>query len=336
MKNRLIIKGFVLGTLLLLAGVNNIIGLGNPQVLHEEIINVFWDDWDHDHDSEGDADSDADEIGGYAKAFAEGDDVWAWIEHSKDWVCPCNVPSECKPTITIIYHYFVNLNMDKGMDVNRAILEFTTFVNDNVHIKKEIDLKNSELKISEERNYGYTFEMNNLVKGETYTIGCKAYVHTYAWGWPISGHSKLRIDHEANYFDSYIKILWNNRAPEKPSISGTKQGKVGTSYKYTAKTTDADNDPIKYKFEWGDGEESKWLGPYNSGQECQESHTWKWPGDFTIRVKAKDNYDVEGEESTYRVHMPRSKSFNYNFKFLELLLERFPNMFPIIRYILGL
>ena len=60
-------------------------------------------------------------------------------------------------------------------------------------------------------------------------------------------------------------------------------------------------------------------------------------GDFEIKVKAKDNNDYESEWSDpLPVSMPKNKPFNFNFPLLSWLLERFPNAFPILRYLLGL
>ncbi len=66
----------------------------------------------------------------------------------------------------------------------------------------------------------------------------------------------------------------NNRPnkPEKPE--GTTSGTTGNEYTYTTSTTDADGDQIYYMFDWGDGNYSDWLGPYNSGDTCEATHTW--------------------------------------------------------------
>jgi hypothetical protein len=45
---------------------------------------------------------------------------------------------------------------------------------------------------------------------------------------------------------------------------------------------------------WGDGNTTDWLGPYESGEEIIVSHAWKTVGKYTILVKAKNIY---GEES---------------------------------------
>jgi len=59
-------------------------------------------------------------------------------------------------------------------------------------------------------------------------------------------------------------------------------------YNYTSSTTDPDGDQIYYMFYWGDGSNSGWLGPYNSGATGTGSHTWKALGNYTVQVKARD------------------------------------------------
>jgi hypothetical protein len=54
------------------------------------------------------------------------------------------------------------------------------------------------------------------------------------------------------------------------------------------KTTDPENDPILYLFDWGDGTMSEWLGPYQSNQEVQVSHSYAELVEYQVRVRARD------------------------------------------------
>jgi len=79
--------------------------------------------------------------------------------------------------------------------------------------------------------------------------------------------------------------------PDTPS--GITQGEPAVEYDFSASTTDPEGDDIFYLFDWGDGSDSGWLGPYNSGDVCIASHTWDNPGIYYAKVKAKDAYDNE-------------------------------------------
>jgi hypothetical protein len=83
-----------------------------------------------------------------------------------------------------------------------------------------------------------------------------------------------------------------NCPPLTPNTpSGITQGAPEIGYDYQSHTTDPDGDNIFYLFYWGEGTDSLWLGPYNSGDTCTVSHTWMNPGIYHVKVKAKDSYD---------------------------------------------
>jgi len=88
--------------------------------------------------------------------------------------------------------------------------------------------------------------------------------------------------------------IYGNLPPFIPSQpSGPISGNTGTSYNYSANTTDPDNDNIYYWFNWDDGNNSGWVGPYTSGSTATASHTWSSPGTYQVKVKAKDTYGAE-------------------------------------------
>jgi hypothetical protein len=124
-----------------------------------------------------------------------------------------------------------------------------------------------------------------------------------------------------------------NVPPNKPSKpSGSAKGKINIEYTYTSSTADVNGDQIYYWFDWGDGANSGWIGPYASGATASAKHKWSVKGTYQIKVKAKDIYGAESNWSDpLPVSMPRTISFNS--LFLKLL-ERFPHAFPILRKLL--
>ena len=113
--------------------------------------------------------------------------------------------------------------------------------------------------------------------------------------------------------------------PSKPS--GQTSGKNGEEYTYSTSTTDPQGEQVFYWWDWGDGSNSGWLGPFESGDTAEASHTWENRGDYSIKVKAKDINDFESEWSDpLPISMPRNKPYT-NPLFLrirEWLTERFP------------
>ena len=131
---------------------------------------------------------------------------------------------------------------------------------------------------------------------------------------------------------TFAWIQETNNPPDKPTINGPTNGNTGTSYDYVFSATELDGSALYLYIEWGDNSNTQWLGPYSSGEEVTKSHTWSSSGTFTIRCKAKDPYDEEGPWETLTVTMPRSKLLTS--PLFMRLLERFPNAFPILRYLL--
>jgi hypothetical protein len=133
----------------------------------------------------------------------------------------------------------------------------------------------------------------------------------------------------------YENTFFLNQAPEAPAMpNGPTSGKPNQELTFTADTTDPDDDQIWYMWRWGDGSYSDWIGPYNSGDSVEGSHSWSDTSNYQVRVRAKDSMDQETDWSEpLLVSIQKSKLMNT--WFLNLL-ERVPNSFPIIRTILGL
>ena len=131
----------------------------------------------------------------------------------------------------------------------------------------------------------------------------------------------------------YALQMVNNQPPSTPAINGTSSGKVKQNFKYTLVSTDPEGNNISYYVDWGDGTNTGWIGPYASGHEINVGHTWTKKGTYTIKVKAMDNYSAESGWGTLSVTMPLSYEPPH-FRFFEWLLDRFPNAFPILRYLL--
>jgi hypothetical protein len=106
-----------------------------------------------------------------------------------------------------------------------------------------------------------------------------------------------------NYNASSEGPVWNfrtrfNNPPEIPEIpSGPSNGSIGIEYSFSTSTIDLDNDQVFYKWDWGDGNFSDWLGPYIQGTESIANYKWGNSGEFFIRVKAKDIVNAESNWS---------------------------------------
>jgi hypothetical protein len=86
--------------------------------------------------------------------------------------------------------------------------------------------------------------------------------------------------------------------PTKPLIEGPSEGRTYIEYDFTFLSTDPEGKQLFYFIEWGDGNNSGWIGPYSSGETITESHTWEDIGYFEIIAKARDIDNAESAWST--------------------------------------
>jgi hypothetical protein len=125
-----------------------------------------------------------------------------------------------------------------------------------------------------------------------------------------------------------------NVPPNKPNKpSGETNGKINTPYTYSTSTTDPNGDQVYYMWDWGDGMQSSWLGPYNSGVTINTTHTWTIKGSYSIKVKAKDTFGAESPWSDpFPITMPLDL-VSGNTSLLKQLNQS-PNVFPLLRQLL--
>jgi hypothetical protein len=102
--------------------------------------------------------------------------------------------------------------------------------------------------------------------------------------------------------DSSVKIWRDEPNPNLPPVtpaapSGPATGEIFAEYSFSVTVpTDPEGTQIKLKWEWGDGTQSEWLGPYNSGISASAQYIWENAGTYGVRVKAQD---MDGKESSW-------------------------------------
>jgi hypothetical protein len=126
---------------------------------------------------------------------------------------------------------------------------------------------------------------------------------------------------------------FQNQRPINPLLTGPTTGKPHHMYNYSINATDPEGESLFYWFEWGDGTITSWQGPYESGKMCNTSIYWNKKGTYTINAKAADVYGGDSDWVTLDVTMPLVYEPPH-FRFFNWLLERFPDAFPILRFLL--
>ncbi|KAA0005256.1 MAG: hypothetical protein FE039_02025 [Thermoplasmata archaeon] len=126
------------------------------------------------------------------------------------------------------------------------------------------------------------------------------YFHYWATVGGIIVEDEYNASTNATINDDGVILAYftRNKPPDKPyRPDGVVYGGVNTEYTYTSSTVDPDDDMVYYLFDWGDGTYSKWLGPYQSGETVTATHSWTGARAYEIKVKAKDQHNLESEWS---------------------------------------
>lgn len=140
--------------------------------------------------------------------------------------------------------------------------------------------------------------------------------------------------------DPTLVIGEKSNPPAKPTTpSGPASGKMGTAYTYTSSATDPDGDQVYLMFNWGDNTTSGWVGPYASGATGSATKTWTTQGTYQVKVLAKDTHGkISVWSDPLPVQMPLTNGYLPDqplLHFLQWLLARFPNAFPLLHDLLG-
>ena len=161
----------------------------------------------------------------------------------------------------------------------------------------------------------------------------------------IGSSSTKMIDEGYVLFVGYIHAFGpidSNGSPGPPSITGATNGNARREYYYRFSAIDPDKNPVSFYVDWGDGTITDWSGGGEGNYKMDEcasgetvfiKHVYLIRGTYTIKAKARDGFGGESDWGTLEVSMPKNKAISTPFaRFLESL----PNMFPLLRHILGL
>jgi rhodanese-related sulfurtransferase len=187
--------------------------------------------------------------------------------------------------------------------------------------------------------YGWDWDGDDIVNDWTnYYPSATSVNITHSW--TVAGTYTVKVIAEDNVgdqsdFSSALTLtIVVNIPPDTPDIIGPANGKAGDDCEYRFVTTDPNEDDVSYYVEWGDESVEDWSEPYESDENFTAGHTWDAEGAYTIRVKARDIHGAESDWATLEVSMPKNKQ--YTIMFFLRFLDQHPDIFPILRHLLGL
>ena len=157
--------------------------------------------------------------------------------------------------------------------------------------------------------------------------GTESHIWNEIGNYEISAKAKDAFGAESLWSESLIVTI-DNSPPTIQSITGQTDGKTGVEYTYVAEgVVDPEDHSIYAYWDWGDNNNSGWMGPYYSGEEINATHIWTADGNFTIKVKLKDSYGAESDWVSLEITMPRNRQAS---NLLHLFLERISSRYKII------
>ena len=147
-------------------------------------------------------------------------------------------------------------------------------------------------------------------------------------------HNKFKKYSDNIFLQTSANIKIGNLPPNKPTIQGPTTGRVGKSLEFTFVSTDPEGNDLSYTVYWGDGHYIPYGELYASGEEVTFSHSWSTPGDYTIIVKAMDQYGVKSPQAHLNLKITKSRAVNN--PILYQLLEKLIAQFPLLERLLSL
>jgi hypothetical protein len=117
----------------------------------------------------------------------------------------------------------------------------------------------------------------------------------------------------------------SNNPPNMPAEpSGPTFGHIDEDYTFTTYSEDPDGDQIMYVFDWGDGTTST-TGYVDSGTQISLAHSWSNPGEYSVKVMAKDKRGASSPWSpvtTIKIIIPKLKvTFSSNIPGVEIIVD---------------
>ncbi|MBU1940888.1 MAG: C10 family peptidase, partial [Candidatus Thermoplasmatota archaeon] len=120
-------------------------------------------------------------------------------------------------------------------------------------------------------------------------------------------------------------------ADPPPQLFGPKTGPPDVTHTFQTKTINRNVSTMYYKWDWGDGTFSDWMGRYASGELCSANHSWKEHGIYPIRVQASDLDQWESKwSSPHTFYIPKYQAVLPLIQILINLIQRFPRSEPLI------
>ena len=100
-----------------------------------------------------------------------------------------------------------------------------------------------------------------------------------------------------------------NRSPDVPQVpSGPDTGRKDIVCAFSTSGTDPDGDYVAFRFDWGDGNTSRWSALLPSGSAASDTHAWHETGTFPVRAMTRDSKGLISDWSDERQFVIRDSA----------------------------
>jgi nitrous oxidase accessory protein len=128
-----------------------------------------------------------------------------------------------------------------------------------------------------------------MFNGSTATVNANQSMLNYSM-MIIDPDRESRIVNPTIINENYPPVFTEN-------LTGSTDINTGEKINYSITAFDPNSDDLYYWFDWGDGTNTSWLSPYHSNETCIVEHAWNKIGNYEIKVKTKDDYNLMGNSS---------------------------------------
>jgi hypothetical protein len=156
--------------------------------------------------------------------------------------------------------------------------------------------------------------------------------------WYEIGEYKVKVmaqdtfESQSDWSEPHTITIVENQPPGAPTIIGPKTGAPRTLLTFKVSAEDSEGDDVRYMVAWGDGHYIPYTELMPSGIEATFSHSWNEGGEYTICVKAKDQYGAKSPQAFLNLKINNGKAVTN--PILYQLLEKLMAQFPLLELIL--
>ena len=118
--------------------------------------------------------------------------------------------------------------------------------------------------------------------------------------WNLFNNNDINMQfNNCNMSNIYVDLCTssNTSAPNILNFSGPTLGDPDESYTYYSCINESDGEQWWYQIDWGDGDNTGWLGPYFGNVTVNATHSWSEEGGYFVELTTKDVFFNETKKN---------------------------------------